>query len=111
MYYFRGSEGRKFIEDKCIEIVEKGIVYECKHSTDIAGVACFYLNCDDTETHKKVIGFFLENKMIRKTKTGKLFNISFKLNKQTRKMEYGNNYSSEIKLDQFIDLTTGEFII
>ena len=61
------------------------------------------------ESHKKVIQFFLDNDMIQKTKTGKLYNISFKLDDQTRAGEYGEMFQSEIKLEQFLDLYTGEW--
>lgn len=57
----------------------KRIVLEAKHSDAEEGVACFYLECDDTETHKKVIQFFLDNDIIQKAKSRKLYNISFKL--------------------------------
>lgn len=68
------------------------------------------MNCDDIEGHKRVIKYFLENDLIRKTKAGKLYNISFKLDDQTRVGEYGAGFHSEIKLVQFVDLNTGEFI-
>lgn len=66
--------------------------------------------CDDLEGHKRVIKYFIENSLLRKTKTGKLYNISFKLDEQTREGEYGTEFHSEIKLEQFVDLNTGEFI-
>lgn len=75
------------------------------------GVICFYLNGDDTENHKRVIQFMMSNGLIRKTKTGRYYNISFKYNEQTRAGEYGDDFEGKIKLDQFIDLNTGEWII
>lgn len=75
------------------------------------GVICFYLNCDDIENHKRVIKFMMDNDLIRKTKTGKFYNNSFKFNNQTRAGEYGNDFEGKLKLDQFIDLTTGKFIV
>ena len=63
------------------------------------------------ESHKKVIQFFMSNDMIQKTKTGKLYNISFKLDDQTRAGEYGESYSGNIKLEQFLDLQTGEWLV
>lgn len=47
--------------------------------------------------------------MIQKTKTGKLYTISFKHDDQTRAGEYGEMFQSEIKLEQFLDLYTGEW--
>ena len=48
--------------------------------------------------------------MIAKTKTGKLYNISFKLDRQTLAGEYGENYNGTIKLEQFLNLQTGEWL-
>ncbi|WP_212781081.1 hypothetical protein [Lactobacillus corticis] len=104
MYFF---SDRNFMEKMCKEAIEEGIVQECKHSNANDGVSCFYLNDDDFEGHKKVISFFLKNKLIRKTKTGRLYNISFKHDEQTEAGDYGKNYHSDIKLNQFIDLETG----
>lgn len=108
MYFFND---RKFAERICTEAVEQGIVVESKHSDNNEGVACFYLNCDDLEGHKKVISYFLVNDLIRRTKAGKLYNISFKRDEQTSLLEYGNGFKSEIKLTKFIDLTTQKWII
>lgn len=108
MYFFND---RPFVEKICKKAIEKNIVLDCKHSNDDSGVSCFYLNDDDIETHKKVITFFIENNLIRKTKEGKLYNISFKHDDQTIAGEYGKDYSSNIKLDNFINLETGEWIV
>ena len=93
--YFFGD--RKFIEKICKECVENEIVCEAKHSNSTDGVACFYLNIDDIEGHKKVIEFFIKNNMIKKTKSGRFYNISFKLDSQTLNGEYGNDFIPEIK--------------
>lgn len=69
------------------------------------------MNCDDTEGHKKILSYFIKNNMIQRTKTGRLYNISFKLDAQTRAGEYGNNFIAQIKLDKFINLDTGEWIL
>lgn len=53
--------------------------------------------------------YFLVNNLIQKTKKGRLYNISFKLDKQTQAGEYGNEFHSEIRLSNFIDLETGEW--
>lgn len=106
MYFFKDKER---VAGLCKAAVEQGIVLEARHSDAPEGVSCFYLECDDMESHKKVIQFFLDNDMIQKTKTGKLYNISFKLDDQTRAGEYGEMFQSEIKLEQFLDLYTGEW--
>lgn len=107
MYFF---SDRSVVEKLCKEAVENGIVAEAKHSNDSEGVSCFYLNCDDIETQKKITRFFIDNNLIRRTKAGKYYNISFKLDSQTDKGEYGKGFKAEIKLDEFIDLETGEWI-
>lgn len=106
MYFF---DDKKFITKICKDIVEMNIVSESKHTDAETGVACFYLNCDDIQTHKKIISYFMENNLIRKTKKGRLYNIAFKLNKQTNAREYGNDFKAKITLSDFIDLSTGNW--
>ncbi len=100
-----------FADKICHKAIEENIVVECKYTNAPTGVCCFYINYDDIEAHKRVINFFIKNNLIRKTKTGKFFNISFKLDSQTRNREYANSgFKSEIKLAEFINLETGEWI-
>lgn len=105
--YFFGDEGSA--SEICKSAIERNIVEECKHKKCNDGVACFYLNDDDVEGHRRVIRFFLENGLIQKTKNGRLYNISFKHDAQTCAGEYGNQYKPDLKLDQFVDLSTGQF--
>lgn len=56
------------------------------------------------------INYFIENGLIRRTKAGKLYNISFKLDSQTLDGQYGSDFQSEIKLANFVNLETGEWI-
>ena len=106
--YFFGD--RQFVEKICREAIEQNIVEECKHSNADDGVSCFYLNDDDLEGHRRVIEFFIKNDLIRKTTKGKLYNISFKHDTQTLAGEYGDDYHSDIKLEEFVNLETGEWI-
>ena len=106
--YFFGD--RQFVEKICREAIEQNIVEECKHSNADDGVSCFYLNDDDLEGHRRVIEFFIKNDLIRKTKKGKLYNISFKHDTQTLAGEYGDDYHSDIKLEEFVNLETGKWI-
>ena len=108
MYFF---ENREFVESVCKKAIEEKAILEVKHSDDETGVACFYLNGDDIEAHKKILEFFLANGLIRRTKTGKLFNISFKYDRQTLSGEYGQDFKAQLKLEHFLDLTTGEWKI
>lgn len=122
MYFFKSSDDIDYIKKLCSDAVELKIVTEAKHTnpnsfglspfgTANSGVCCFYLNCDDTEGHKKVLSYFIKNNMIQRTKTGRLYNISFKLDNQTRAMEYGEQFHSNIKLSNFINLDTEEWIL
>jgi hypothetical protein len=107
MYFFNDKE---FAAKVCSEAVLSNVVSESKHSNADDGVCCFYLNSDDKEAHKRILTFFIENRLIRKTKTGRLYDISFKLDNQTLNGEYGREYSSDIKLSSFVDLNTGEWL-
>ena len=75
------------------------------------GVICFYLNSDDIENHHRVIQFMIDNQLIQKTRKGKFYNISFKFDDQTRAKKYGKDFIGVIKLEHFIDLNTGKWII
>ena len=108
MYFF---DDRDFIEKICDEAIKQEAIKLCKHSDEENGVTCFYLEDDDIEAHKKILKFFLDNKLIKKTKTGRLYNIGFKYDDQTEAGEYGDNFKALIKLDKFVDLNTGKFII
>lgn len=108
MYFFNDAV---FVSKLCEDAVRNHIVVECKHTDSDEGVACFYLNYDDIDAHKSIINFFIENNLIRRTKTGKLYNISFKFDDQTRAGEYGDDFHSDIKLSKFVDLSSGEWIL
>ena len=111
MYFYRNKEGWEFAKKMCQKAVESEIVSEAKCSViPIQGVSCYYLNIDDDAGHKRIIHFFMDHDMIQQTKTGKLYNISFKLDTQTQARKYGSDFQSELKLEQFVDLNTGEWI-
>ena len=106
--YFFNDESRA--AELCQSAVNDAIVVEAKHSDAPNGVCCFYLNGDDNEGHRRTIEFFIDHGMIRKTKAGKLYNISFKFDDQTRAGEYGDDYEGQIKLSQLMNLETGEWL-
>ena len=110
MYFFND---REFVSKICNEAVTQNVVPEAKHSDDEEGVACFYINVDDMDAHKRVIEFFIENKLIRIAKSGKYYNLSFKLDSETHNGQYKavGNFNTNIKLDRFIDLNTGTWIL
>lgn len=113
MHFF---ENQELAQKICQKAIDEKICYECK-CTDMErrmvpnGVICFYLNGDDIENHKRIIQFMKDNNLIPKTKTGKFYNNSFKFDSQTCAGEYGADFEGKIKLDQFINLQTGEFIV
>lgn len=112
MHFFNDQ---KFAMSICEKAIAENVCYECK-CTDMelnsseTGVICFYLNGDDIDNHHRVIKFMMDNNLIQKTKTGRLYNISFKFDDQTRAGEYGADFCGAIKLAQFVDLNTGEWI-
>ena len=111
MYFYRNNEGFEFARNMCRLSIKSGITTESKVSDDkFQGVSCFYCESDDLKTHKKIIDFFLEHKMIRKTKAGKLYDISFKLDLQTDAGLYNKSFQPELKLSEFVDLYTGRWI-
>lgn len=120
MYFFEKKD-LETVSNICKSAIERNIVQCCKHNNKFgcesspygngnSGVACFYLHFDDIHTHKKILEFFLENNLIKKTKTGKLYNISFKLDNQTLSNQYGTSFNSTIKLSDFINLESGAWI-
>ena len=106
MYFF---DNKDFAAEICHKAVSNDICQSAKHSDDESGVCCFYINADDIPAHKRVIQFFLDNNLIKRTKDGRLYNISFKFDNQTRSGEYGNDFKGIIKLEDFLYLYTGEW--
>ena len=111
MHFFDNQEHAVRI---CEKAIKDNVCYACK-CTDMeltglkTGVICFYLNGDDVENHHRVIQFMLDNQLIKRTKTGRLYNMSFKYDDQTRAGKYGADFEGAIKLEQFVDLNTGEW--
>ena len=97
-------------EGLCRRAALEGVVAECKHSDDATGACCFYLEGDDLEAHRRAIGFFLDNGMVRRTKAGRLYDIPFKYDSQTRAGQYDGAFVAQLKLHDFVDLSTGEWI-
>ena len=61
MYFFKDKE---FVAKICEDTIKKNIVGESKHTDEEIGVTCFYLNCDDIRTHKKILLYFIENNLL-----------------------------------------------
>lgn len=107
MYFW---DDRDRVQELCGRAVEEGLVFSAKHNDASSGVACFYGYIDDMDYHRRVIAFFIENDMIRRTAGGKLYDIAFKLDDQTRAGLYGSDFNGALKLSSLIDLTTGEWL-
>lgn len=115
MYFFNKDEF-EIAQNACKNAIKNHVVVECKH-TDLdivtitnSGVCCFYCNGYNKQEMKWVIKFMLENDLIRKTKSGRLYNISFKFDTQTHMGQYGEDFHAQIKLSDFVDLNTGAFL-
>lgn len=117
MYFFNNSHVA-FAESICKKAVQSGAVIEAKHTSQESidflglptGVYCFYVRADDKDAQREALQFLIENDLIRRTKAGKLFDISFKFDEQTRAREYGLSFDGKIRLSDYVDLQTGEFI-
>lgn len=107
MHFFKD---REWIAGRCREAVERGVVGMAKHSDAESGVACFCVNSDDYEGHRRILSYFVEHGMVRKAKDGRLNDISFKYDKGTKGRSYEEDYDDEIKLSDFVDLETGEIL-
>ncbi|MFP5111814.1 hypothetical protein ACSU64_05480 [Bacillaceae bacterium C204] len=70
-------------------------------------VICWYSN-DDINSLKLLAKYLVDNNLVQRTKAGKLYNISFKYDNQTRNAEYGDLFTAKITLSDFLDLYTGE---
>ena len=100
--HFFDKGGVEYIKSVCKEAIEQGIIGEIKHSNAEAGICCFYLNSDDVEGHKRVIGYLLDKGLIRKTPNGRIYDMGFKLE---------NGEESDIRVSDFIDMETGEWLV
>lgn len=120
--YFFDENWYKEVQGICKRALDEDVVKVCKHTKlDIkkgfdenkvkpkTGVVCFYVNGLNSDEHRKVIEFLLENNLIRRTKSGRLYNISFKFDYQTISDEYGEGFNPIIKLSDYVNLKTGKF--
>ena len=104
----------------CVAAVLSGAVLEAKHMLLNDGIpipkggsttiCCFYLNGNDMEGHRKIIGFLKRHNYIRRLISGRYVNLSFKYNRQTVDGEYGRTFVPLLRLSDVMDLETGEWI-
>ena len=96
----------------CVSAVENGIVAEAKHSIVSNGrsyLCCFYIEASNLKRHKQFIQYFRDNNYLPKNKNGNYTNIAYKYDSQTELGLYGSDFHSNIHLNNFIDLSTGEW--
>ena len=113
IFNFTGHD-QEFAISICEKAIKEGVCQECKcadlENTTGNPIFCFYVNGDDIEGHKRLISFALKNDLVRRKASGALYNESFKFNSQTQALEYGAGFTAKIRLADFIDLNTGEWI-
>lgn len=112
MYFFTEP---KIAEKICERAIEESIVESCKHTDMIrrpqpTGVICLYADAADSAAVLRIAEWMIANNLVKKTKSGKLYNIAFKLDEQTRAGEYSDNFKPQIQLSDIIDLTTGKSV-
>lgn len=97
---------RSRIDHICRNAVAEHIVPESKYADAASGQCCFYLNGTDIAAQEKIIQYMILNRLIPETAYGRLDNIPFELERSTT-----NTSLIPFRLDYFINLYTGEFII
>lgn len=135
IYYLgdRVEEERKYIKGKFMtfglfpvnartkslikKALDEEVVFAVKHSQEgyvnprsadpDKYVICWY-STDEKEDLSKLAEFLVKNGLVQITKAGKLYNISFKYDSQTRSGQYGDSFVAQIGLADFIDLDTGK---
>lgn len=102
MFFF---DNVTYAEQICRLAVQSGVCKRAKHANDAGGICGFYTNADDIATHETILRFMLSNNLIRKTKSGKYFDISFKYEEENP----DNTARTPLKLSDFVDLESGQF--
>lgn len=90
----------------CQDAVAEHIVLKSKYTDADAGQCCFYLNGTDLAAQEKVLRYLILNGLIPETVYGRLDNIPFELEQHTDRTS-----PVPFRLDYFMNLYTGEFII
>lgn len=101
MFYF---DNTVFAEQVCRIAVADGITVRAKHANLESGIGGFYANADDYQAHMRILRFMLANDLVRKTTSGKYFDISFKYEDVDGCDAEGR---IKIKLSDFFDLSDG----
>lgn len=73
-------------------------------------VCLLHCNSKDHNAMKDILKHLIATNKIPKTQAGKLYNISYKFNAQSQAGLTGDKFVALIKLEDFVDLYTGEFL-
>mgnify|MGYP001742377701 FL=1 len=70
------------------------------------------LHCLSTDRNmmKRVLRYMIDTNKVQKTKSGRLYNISYKFNAQSQASLTGDKFVALIKLEDYVDLHTGKFL-
>ncbi|PHB13588.1 hypothetical protein COE80_29895 [Bacillus pseudomycoides] len=107
------------MQELILKAIERGVTPFVKHSDpdmlkfnprskDGSWMIIWY-STDEEKALKDLAKFLIDHGLVRKTKSGRYYNISFKYDEQTRNGEYGVQFKPSITLEDLMDLNTGEF--
>ncbi len=103
-----------------LKAIKQGVTPLVKHTNpdtitfnprvnDDSWVIVWY-SSDDENCLKSLAKFLVDEGLVPKTKTGKLYNIAFKYDDQTLNDEYAEKFKSKISLQDLMNLNTGELL-
>lgn len=113
--------GEGVVPDSMQEIIlsglHEGVTPLVKHThpdriaeSDKSTWVIIWYSDDSKESLQKLALFLYRNDLIQRTKAGRLYNIAFKYDEQTRTGEYGGDFKAKISLDKIMDLDTGALL-
>lgn len=94
----------------CRRAVDNCITNRAKHSNATSGICGFYVDIGDNDGHRRVIKFLLDNDLVRRTASGRLFDIAFKYEVSDYFGDFGEATLPKLKLSDFVDLDSGEML-
>ncbi|CAM5579311.1 hypothetical protein SAFG77S_09066 [Streptomyces afghaniensis] len=109
------------LQELIVKAIKEGVTPLVKHTDPNPEILAFnpfskdgslmiiWYSTDEKESLKGLAKFLVDHGIVRKTKAGRYYNISFKYDKQTRNGEYGEDFKPTITLKDLMDLDTGEF--
>ena len=95
------------------DAISDGALESCRVDTSYqldTTVCLLHCNSKDRNAMKDILKYLMATNKIPKTKAGKLYNISYKFNAQSQAGLTGDKFVALIKLEDFVDLYTGEFL-